>query len=143
MTKKKEEILDPKIIDNTKKFKDLDRKELLNIAEEIKESTIETSFGNDNADSFFREVVNKLMSKKDISLKTDYLNVNENFAGSKIDFIGRNGNMPILNDWLETWEIKRTSLERKSRKEIIMALEKREEELKNRQQNALRNMFGI
>jgi hypothetical protein len=92
-----------------------------------------------NSDSFFKWIINALFSKENISLKTEYLNVNENFIGSKLEFLSKYGNMPYLNEFLDIFETKRVSLGRKGRKEILMALQKREEEI---QQEKIRNLRG-
>lgn len=96
--------------------------------------------GQNSSDSFFRWIITALFSKENISLKTEYLNVNENFIGSKLEFLSKYGNMPYLSEFLEIFETKRVSLDRKGRKEILMALQKREEEI---QQDKLRNMRGL
>jgi len=98
---------------------------------------------SETSDSFFKSIINKLFSKDNIELKTEYRNVTENFAGTKLTFLARHGNIPYLEEFIEIFEHKRVSLERKGRKEIIMALEKREEEVKRMQENKLKSLIGI
>ena len=98
---------------------------------------------SENSDSFFRNLLNKLFDKKDISLKTEYLNVMENFTGSKLEFLSKYGNMPYLNEFVDIFETKRVSLKRKGRQEIIMALQQREQELQAEQQQRFKTMFGM
>lgn len=82
-----------------------------------------------NTDNFFRAVILELLSTKNISLKTEYLSVNETFAGSKLEFLSKYASMPQLSDFLQILETKRVSLERKSRIELIKAFDKRDEEV--------------
>jgi hypothetical protein len=81
------------------------------------------------SDNFFRAVIMELLSDKNISLKTEYLSVNENFAGAKLEFLSKYANMPELSVFLKTLETKRVSLNRKSRIELIKAFDKRDEEV--------------
>lgn len=97
-----------------------------------------------NSDNFFRAVIQEMMSEKNISLKTEYVNVNENFAGAKLEFLAKQGNMPYLKDFINILEIKRVSLERKSRIELIKAFEKRDEEVAAQQRvNMLKQVLGV
>ncbi len=105
---------------------------------------IDKSEGTDEADNFLRAVVNNLMSAENISLKTEYLNPNENFAGAKLEFLSKYGNMPYLADFIKILEIKRVSLNRKSRIELIKAFEKRDEEIQAQNRLAtLKNFMGM
>lgn len=120
-----------------------DIKKLINTGKNL----LEIKGGNDsqfNSDSFFKEVITQLLSGDNISLKTEYINQNENFAGSKLEFLAKFGNMPYLTDFIKIFETKRVSLGRKSRIELIKAFEKRDEEvnIQNRMQN-LKQAFGM
>lgn len=140
LKKKKTIQINPEIIDNTKgsqDFEDLEKEMLEDDSIEFEEKK------DDSADSFFKAVVNNLMSPENISMKTEYKSVQENFSGSKIDFLSTFANMPYLATFLKSWELKRVSLERKGRIELIKALEKREQEIQAQKQDNLRTMFGI
>ena len=104
---------------------------------------VKVNGGAENSDSFFRNVVNKLFDNSEISLKTEYLNVTENFSGSKLEFLSAYGNMPYLKEFITIFEKKRVSLERKGRKEILMALQQRQEEIKQEQINKARSILGL
>lgn len=139
---KKQEIeINPEIIDYTNQSQDFEEleKEMLNEEEGIE---LEEEYEN-NADSFFRAVVNNLMSPDNISMKTEYKNVQENFSGAKIEFLSKFANMPYMKTFLTSWELKRVSLERKGRIELIKALEKREQEIQQSKVDSLKNMFGV
>lgn len=142
MAKKKIE-LKPTIEDNTVMEIPQNKGETMTYRDD---DIIETSPKSD-ADSFFRNAVNMLYdTKKDVSAKTEYLNVMENFAGAKLEFLADFCKMPYLRNFLEAWEIKRISLERKGRKEILLALEKRQEELNAQQSrmfSAFNGQFGL
>lgn len=128
--KKKEKELKPIVEDHTDlKIPELDIDKFINI---------DKSGVQDESDNFFRAVVNKLLNAEDISLKTEYLTVNENFAGAKLEFLAKYGNMPYLKDFIRILETKRVSLHRKSRIELIKAFERRDEEIQA--QNRLTNL---
>lgn len=131
---KKEEMLKPEIKDKTSLT--YNNKEDISLDEDTQVFTNET-------DSYFKNVVNNLMNDTNISLKTEYLSVMENFTGAKLTFLSKFGNMPYIDDFINTFETKRVSLLRKSRIEIIRALEKREEEIRLQKANQLNNMFGL
>ena len=108
------------------------------------ESEIQLNQGPDESnDSFFKTIINKLFDKTDISLKTEYLNTMENFAGSKLQFLAKYGNMPYLNEFIDIFETKRVSLKRKGRQEIIMALQQKEQEDVSEKAQQLKSIFGI
>ena len=134
MVKKKE--LNPVMEEVKGKINDSDLKELLKGIDIIKTDS------KDDADSFFRGVLNNLMNDKNISLKTEYLNVAENFSGAKLEFLSTYGNMPYLSEFIKIFETKRVSLERKSRKEIVMTLEKREQEIRASELQQQKTQFG-
>lgn len=93
-------------------------------------------FGGDSEDTFFKNAFNKLFDERNPETKTEYRNVEENFEGAVLSFLGNYGNIPYLADFVEQFERKRISLERKGRKEIIMAMVEREKEMQR--QNALK-----
>lgn len=96
-----------------------------------------------NSDSYFKSVVTNLMDTKNPSTKTEYRNVAENFTGAKLTFLALYGNIPLLSPFVDIFEIKRISLERKSRKELIMALVEREQEVRRQAENRTRGLLGI
>lgn len=112
------------------------------ILEEIKKSTIfETS--NEDGDSFFKGVINHLMNiKNNVSTKTEYLSVNENFTGTKLQFLADCGNIPYLKEFMTIFETKRISLERKGRKELLIALKERQQELERERAEKLNSLSG-
>lgn len=136
----KEKELHPTIIE---KSSTLNSDELKQIATDIKESTIVTTSDDNSTDSYFRGVLDKLFDRKDVSSKTEYLSVTENFAGAKIEFYARFGNMPYLNNFMNIFETKRISLERKGRKEILMGLQERKQEIENQRMSNLKNLFNV
>lgn len=143
MAKKEKEPLNPQIEDNRNVGIKVDKNKALEIAKKLESIKKEYGGSNKDVESFFTEVLKQLLQPDNISLKTEYLNVNENFAGVRLDFMAKYGGMPYLRDFINIFEQKRVSLERKSRKELVMVLEQRERE-QIRQQNlqAQRNMFG-
>lgn len=97
----------------------------------------------ENSDSFFKAVINHLLSDKEISTKTEYLNVKENFAGAKLHFLAKHGNIPYLSDFIEIFERKRVSLQRKGRKELLLALKERQQEIEREKQMQLSMLGGM
>lgn len=137
---KKEEKLNPILEDNS------NLPDIFNDLNTFKENEEDIEFQVDNrnnSDSFFKSIIKGLFSPKNIGMKTEYKSVEENFAGAKIDFLSKFANMPYMKDFLNSWEEKRVSLERKGRIEIIRALEKREQEIQQEKVNNLRNMFNV
>lgn len=137
--KKKEKELKPEIREVTSKVSNEDLK---NIAIDLKESThIQPT--TDSTDSYFRSVLDKLFDNENVSSKTEYLDVRENFNGTKLEFYATFGNMPYLRDFIKTFETKRISLERKGRKEILMGLQERRQEMEQDRLNNIRNIFNV
>lgn len=97
----------------------------------------------EDSDTYFRAVVNNLMDYEQPSTKTEYRNVAENFTGAKLSFLAQYGNIPLLAPFMDIFEIKRISLERKSRKELIMALVEREQEMRRQEENNTKRLLGI
>lgn len=137
MTKKKVE-LNPIIEDNTEMK--IEKEELSEIAKQIK--IIKTENSTDNINNYYKNIIDKLMSPKDISLKTHFLNVKEVFNAVQLEILAKYGNMPYLHDLLQYLEIKRVSLERLSRKEIVRSLEKRDEDVQMDINHQRLNQFG-
>lgn len=99
---------------------------------------------NDSSDSFFKSTVRELNSPKNISMKTEYRNVQENFAGAKLSYLGEFYNIPGLPEFMVLFETKRVSLERKGRIEIIKALQERRQEIELEQRRmAMMGMGGM
>lgn len=140
MVKKKKE-LNP--IMEKRSTNNISDNDLKGIAESIKQNTITSKINEDDSDSFYKNVVNKLFDDKDISTKTEYLNVRENFVGAKLEFYAKYGNIPYLKFFIQELETKRVSLERKGRKEILMALQERKQEIEQQRLNNLRGLFGV
>lgn len=133
--KSKKKELNPIIEDYTDSKK-------YNLEELKKEIKIIKKDSKNDTDSFYKNVVDKLMNEENIELKTEYANINENFAGVRLGFFAKFYNMPYLLDFLDIFERKRISLDRKSRKELVMTLENREREMRLEQQKQLQTMFG-
>jgi hypothetical protein len=139
MSKKEEKPLTPKIDEVGGQIKDEDLKE---IARDLKETGFIQPTGS-STDSYFRGVLDKLFDTKEVSSKTEYLNVQENFNGTKLEFYASFGNMPYLRNFMKTFETKRISLERKGRKEILMGLQERKQEMEAERMQNLRNFFNV
>lgn len=137
---KKEKVLNP-IIEEKKNFNIPNTEKLKELLKN--ESDIITTDKN-TSDNFFRAVIDKMFNSDDIELKTEYVSLNENFSGAKLEFLAKYGNMPYLHDFLNILERKRVSLGRKSRIELIKVFEKRDEEInsQNRLQN-VKELLGI
>lgn len=129
--KKKMEIntekLNPKTIDEKG---NLDISDLQELAEGLNKTIfIEGNNNQDNKvlpDGYFQQIICELMSDKNISLKTEYLNQDEQFDGSKIDFMIKKGGFTFAKTHLHNWKKDRVSLGRKSRIEIVTSLWDRE-----------------
>lgn len=118
MNKKEKELIPPKVEELQNKIPDIELPEVISSEEDIKFIPSSES----GSDSFFKHIIKELFGLNNISLKTEYLNVTENFVGTKLDFLSKYGNMPYLEEFMQKFEIKRVSLGRKGRKEILMAL---------------------
>lgn len=105
-------------------------------------STDSQSIMNDDG-GFLKTVLKNFFDKKDISMKTEYLNVSENYIGTKLQFMSEQLNMPYMGKFIEIFEIKRVSLERKGRKEILMLGKEMEQEDREQRMNQVRRMFGL
>lgn len=117
-----------------------DTREMLN---KLNSSVVGESFEMENKDGFLKTVLKDFFSKKNISMKTEYLNVYENYIGTKLQFLGMKLDMPYMEDFLEIFEVKRVSLERKGRKEILMLGKEIEKEDREQKLNDFRGMFGL
>lgn len=137
MSKKDEQTLKPFIEENKGNLEKDFRSIFSNIPEvELKEITagelpdiINDSDDKDKIDSYFKAIINNLYSKENISLKTEYMNEDENFSGAKLEFLTSECGFHMGRAFLPIWEQKRVSLNRKSRQEIIMALWQRQNEI--------------
>lgn len=131
--KKEEDKLNP-IMEDSKGT--MTKKDLNEVFQKLDKDSITFESGNESAQSFFRAMVKEMNSKDNISLKTEYLNVQENYAGVKLEYLSTYGNMPFLKKFVEIFEEKRVSLGRKGRKENVMMLQERRQEIVNdRMQN--------
>lgn len=101
------------------------------------------SADDETSDSYFRSVLRELFSSANIEQKTEYTTIQENFTGAKLSFLARYGHIPLLGEFVETFERKRVSFDRKGRKEIVMALAERKQEMENDRLTKLRGLFGI
>lgn len=142
MAKKKEDKnkLNPTIVKS--EISQEQQNALLNIAQDIKNSDVIPK-SDDSADSFFREIIKSLNDTDNISTKTEYLNVSENFAGTRLEFYSEFAFMPFLKNFVRTFETKRVSLERKGRKELIMALQEKHQEMKQDKLQNFAKMFDV
>lgn len=138
--KEKQKALKPEIVKTETSL--ITKEELKDIAKELDKAVI-PSEENEDADSFFRGIIQNLFSNENIELKTEYRNPQENFVGAKLDFLGQHTQNHLLSSFINVFERKRVSLERKSRIEIIKALQERREELERQQQEKMRNMLGF
>lgn len=142
MAKKKKE-LQPEIKDivpNQEKQENIFLKSTFETLES-KDKLFSDSLDENNEDSYFKAIVNKLMSEDNPSTKTEYLTVTENFVGAKLTFLSKYGNIPYLKDFVDTFETKRISLERKGRKELIMSLIERQQEIERQREVKMKSMF--
>lgn len=80
------------------------------------------------ADTFFKKVIEELFSEKNIELKTEYLNEDEQFEGTKLAFMSEQCGFEMIKSFLPSWERKRVSLGRKSRQEVVISLWERHKE---------------
>lgn len=137
-------VLEPKIEEqkNIQPITEIDKNKLLTALGDSSTTILNTTNPLDS-DTFFKNIVNQLNDKNNISLKTEYLNVTENFVGTKLEFLSKYGNMPYLKEFVNIFEIKRVSLERKGRKELIMALQNRQQEIEQQNKNLLNKQLGL
>jgi hypothetical protein len=144
MAKKKEE-LKPEIKEFGNSLGDMTSKDMIELKNMVNSGSVATAAPDGmNSDNFFRAVITEMMSPNNISLKTEYVNVNENFAGAKLEFLARYTGMVCLKDFVNILEIKRVSLGRKSRIELIKAFEKRDEEVQAQNRvNMLKQVLGV
>lgn len=98
---------------------------------------------DEDSDSYFRSILKELFSSNNIEQKTEYIDTIENFVGAKLSFLSRHGHIPLLGEFIDTFERKRVSLDRKGRKEIVMSLEKRQEEIESNRLKNVRGLLGI
>ena len=124
--KQKKDLLKLKPTMIQQKENDLGKTELLDLAKSFSDSKIVLE--DDKDKNIFVKVVQDMNDPKNISMKTEYLSVRENFAGVKLEFLARYGNMPYLDGFVETFETKRVSLHRKGRQEDVLILQERRAE---------------
>jgi hypothetical protein len=94
-----------------------------------------------SSDSYLRGVIDNLMDYNNPSTKTEYRNVEENLVGSVLAFLATETNIPSLAKFVDIFEIKRISLERKGRQELILALLERQQEIDTQKDNKLKNIL--
>lgn len=136
---KQEEEINPTVIDREENNYDIE--ELKAIGNAIENTTIKTQ--SEDKHSFYKEIIKGMNDKNNISMKTEYLGVRENYTGTKLEFLSTMGNMPYLKSFVRIFETKRVSLGRKGRKEDVMILQEKERiEQKERQEN-YNKMFGM
>jgi hypothetical protein len=99
--------------------------------------------GGGDASTFFRSILKQFFSTKNIGMKTEYLNVYENYIGAKLDFLSAEIDMPYMNRFIKMFEIKRVSLERKGRKELLMSIQERNKEIEEQKMSQLKSFFGM
>lgn len=84
--------------------------------------------GTQQIDSFFNNIINNLYSDEDIDMKTQYDDNDSVFASSKGEFLSKYTNIPTIHGFLKTFERKMVSHSRKGRTEILLGLQRRNEE---------------
>lgn len=136
MAKKKEEvILNPQVIpqldfspekffndeNNTKNkiSQKLQLPDVIDMGEDI---------NNKSSDTYFKQVLEQYTSPKNISMKTEYLNANEQFSVSVLKFLVNECGFEMCKSFVPTWKKDRVSLNRNGRKEFIMVLWERQRE---------------
>ena len=102
------------------KLKEIPLQEVININPE----------SSQYADTFFKKVIEELFSGDNIDLKTEYLNEDEQFEGTKLAFLSEQCGFEMIKNFLPLWERKRVSFQRKSRQEIVMGLWERQKEVR-------------
>lgn len=138
-SKKEKKPINPEIVERD--TSDMNTDELRLIAESIEKSTIIPK--DKDKDNFFQAIVKSMNDVKNISMKTEYLGVKENYTGTKLDYLATMGNMPYLKKFVQTFETKRVSLGRKGRKEDVMILQEREREIAKENQKDFSKLFNI
>lgn len=146
MTEKKEKqkkkvVLNPTIINNDNYSEDVK-----NLNKFIKnDDLVEIQKPNtiSEIDNIFRAIIQEFFNDNNISLKTEYVSLNENFAGAKLEFLSKYANVPLMHDFLKTLETKRVSLNRKSRIEMIKVFDKRDEEIAAQNRTNTLKMLGM
>lgn len=142
MAKKKE---DKKLTPIAKKENgDLTPEQIKEIAEGFKDNAdIEVMENNNiNTDTLFSEILQQLVSSKDISMKTEYEEDDSIYAATVLSYLGKLCNVPIINKFIEEYEMRKVSKNRKGRIEILLGLEKREEDIRSRQLNNMNNAIN-
>lgn len=111
--------INKKIVNKNKRILNLkDLEDFVNLKDES---------GND-ADTYFKKVLEEFMSEKNISLKTEYTSVDEQFTATKLGYMINEGGFKFMQVFLPFWKRDRVSLLRKAREEIVMALWERQKE---------------
>lgn len=90
---------------------------------------MELSDKNNDSESLFASVVEDLRSPVNLSAKTEFMDNKEVFVISKMDFLGNAFDFPALRKFTQIFKYNRISLQRKGRKEIIMAMTERRQEI--------------
>ena len=137
MAKDKKE-LNPEIVESKA---GLSNEELNLMSKAIESGTVVLDDKEDK--SIFKAVITGLNSVKNISMKTEYLNVRENYTGVKLEFMAKMGNMPYLDTFVKIFETKRVSYQRKGRQEDVMIMQERHREEERDKSKELAKMFGI
>lgn len=119
---------------------DLSKKELEtleNLKESLQNFDVEVE-SEGKEETFYKLAIKELFSNDKIETKTEFLHTGEVFTATKLQFLGKYGNIPLLSDFIDAFQRKRISLNRKGREEIIMSLqERRQEEMEIRKQQML------
>lgn len=112
---------------------ELDLTELQQLAKDTNKNIFLTdnntaNLDNSVAERFFGKVIDNLSNDKNISLKTEYLSPEEQFAGTKLDFMIKKMGFTFAKTLMFNFEKKRVSLFRKSRTEMVNVLWEKEKE---------------
>lgn len=137
MAKKKKE-LNPQAIE--KKTFDLDFEKLKDLSENMNKFDFDNDIDTSKNETFYKLAIKELFNEESTETKTEWLNIGEVFSASKLSYMGKYGDVPLVEDFIKVLEKKRVSLKRKGREEIILALQERRQEEREIQKS---NILGL
>lgn len=139
MTKKKEP-LKPEIIENNPDL-NLPMVNIENLDKQVEINTI-LDIDNTDEDSFFKAVVSQLYNNENVETKTENSGVRESFFLTRMSLIAKTYDVPIMGDFINILERKRISIDRKGRKELIVSLLERQQEIERQRASQQANALG-